>query len=129
MQARYSSTRKLRNIAKDVQKQRLKCGVEYFSELLGRSKSWCCNFLNGAVEVKGLYPEDLKRLFTIEYNCVLFENKKEQQDLIDHAVENSVINTGIVPGEGSKILTLSTCIGASVKSDTRWVVQAVRVEL
>ena len=60
---------------------------------------------------------------------IKFENKKEQQDLIDHAVENSVINTGIVPGEGSKILTLSTCIGASVKSDTRWVVQAVRVEL
>lgn len=91
MQARYSSTRKLRNIAKDVQKQRLKCGVEYFSELLGRSKSWCCNFLNGAAEVKGIYPEDLERLFTIEYNCVLFENKIEQMEgLLKNAINSNI---------------------------------------
>lgn len=91
MQARYSPTIKLRNIAKDVEKQRLKCGVQFFSELMGRSKSWCCNFFNAAAEVKGVYPEDLKRLFTIEYNCVLFENKKEQmEDLLKNAINSNI---------------------------------------
>ena len=91
MQARYSPTIKLRNIAKDVEKQRLKCGVQFFSELMGRSKSWCCNFFNAAAEVKGVYPEDLKRLFAIEYNCVLFENKKEQmKDLLENAINSNI---------------------------------------
>ena len=91
MQARYSPTIKLRNIAKDVEKQRLKCGVQFFSELMGRSKSWCCNFFNAAAEVKGVYPEDLKRLFAIEYNCVLFENKKEQMEgLLKNAINSNI---------------------------------------
>ena len=81
MQARYSSTRKLRNIAKDVQKQRLKCGVEYFSELLGRSKSWCCNFLNGAVEVEGNSPRSFK--------CIIHDDKHPSASIfkVDSGVE------------------------------------------
>lgn len=94
MQARYSSTIKLRNIAKEVEKQRLGCGVQIFSQLMDRSKSWCCNFLNAAVEVKGVYPVDLMRLFTIEYNCVLFENKQEQMEgLLKNAIDSNICST------------------------------------
>jgi len=94
MQARYSSTIKLRNIAKEVEKQRLGCGVQIFSQLMDRSKSWCCNFLNASVEVKGVYPVDLMRLFTIEYNCVLFENKQEQMEgLLKNAIDSNICST------------------------------------
>ncbi len=91
VEARYSSTIKLRNIAKDIEKHRLGCGIDIFSQLIGRSKSWCSNFFNATTEVKGVYPEDLKRLFAIEYNCVLFENKQEQMEgLLKDAIDSNI---------------------------------------
>jgi len=49
----------------------------------------------------------------------------ERQALIDFALEQSVIDTGVVPEADDQILTLSTCTGDGY--DTRWVVQAVQV--
>ena len=46
-----------------------------------------------------------------------------QEDFIRAALENSLVNTGIVPAAQDHILTLSTC--TNVKEDVRWVVHAV----
>jgi len=91
MQARYSSTKNLRDIAKDIMEHRLGCGYQTFAMLMGRSKSWCNNFINGNVEVRGLFPEDITRLFAIEYNCVLFENKmKQMAALLVNAIDSNI---------------------------------------
>lgn len=50
------------------------------------------------------------------------EESKLQQDFIDFCVNNSAIDTGIVPGTDEKMLTLSTCTGWGYA--TRWVVVA-----
>lgn len=47
----------------------------------------------------------------------------DKQAVIDYALEQSVIQTGITPQSTDRILTLSTCTGNG--HDTRWVVQAV----
>ena len=46
-----------------------------------------------------------------------------KQAVIDFALENSVIDTAVVPEITQRILTMSTCTGKGY--DTRWVVQAV----
>lgn len=56
---------------------------------------------------------------------LVFEDKEKQQDLIDLAVEKSLINTNIVPSAEDKILTLSTCIGGPGNQSKRLVVHAV----
>jgi len=48
-----------------------------------------------------------------------------KEKLISFALERSVIDTGIVPGAGDQILTLSTCTSGWRKSAKRWVVEAV----
>lgn len=60
---------------------------------------------------------------------IKFENKKEKQAVIDLAVSESIIDTGIIPTTDNNILTLSTCLSVLSDSDTRLVVQAVEVEL
>lgn len=47
----------------------------------------------------------------------------DKQAVIDYALEQSVIHTGVKPQSTDRILTLSTCTGNG--HDTRWVVQAV----
>lgn len=53
-----------------------------------------------------------------------FGSDAEKQEYIDFTLENSVINTGIVPTVNDHILTLSTCPANGY--ETRWVVQAVK---
>lgn len=53
------------------------------------------------------------------------EEEAARQALIDFALEQSVIDTGLVPTAADRILTLSTCTGDGY--ETRWVVQAVEM--
>lgn len=46
----------------------------------------------------------------------------DKQSLIDFALAQSVIDTGVVPTTAQRVITLSTCTGNGY--DTRWVVQA-----
>lgn len=58
------------------------------------------------------------------YTYALSVEKAEvRQKVIDFALEQSVIDTGIVPTAADRIVTLSTCTGNGY--DSRWVVQAV----
>lgn len=50
------------------------------------------------------------------------QQEKTKQEYIDHALENSVIDTGCTPAVTDRILTLSTCSGMGY--ETRWVVHA-----
>lgn len=52
-----------------------------------------------------------------------FADEAAKQDYIDYCLERSVIDTGIVPDTGDRIVTLSTCTADG--GDTRWVVQGV----
>lgn len=52
-----------------------------------------------------------------------FSGDEDKQEFIDYCLEQSVIDTGIVPTVYDKVLTLSTCTGDGYA--TRWVVQAV----
>ena len=52
-----------------------------------------------------------------------FPEGEDRQAFIDYCLEQSAINTGIVPQTYDHILTLSTCTGRGYA--TRWVVQAV----
>ena len=91
MKTRYLPTKMIRDIAKDIMEHRLNCGYQTFSILMGRSKSWCNNFINGNTEVRGIYPEDIERLFAIEYNCILFENKlKRMEELLLNAIDSNI---------------------------------------
>ena len=56
-----------------------------------------------------------------------FPDKAARQELIDFALQQSVIATGVVPETTDRIITLSTCTGQGY--DARWVVQAVEVPL
>ena len=59
------------------------------------------------------------------YDLTLSDDAAKQA-VIDFALEQSVIDTGIIPTVTDCILTLSTCTGHGY--ETRWVVQAVRLE-
>ncbi len=52
-----------------------------------------------------------------------FADTQARQDFIDYCMDQSVIDTGVVPNTYDRILTLSTCTGNG--HATRWVVQAV----
>ena len=52
--------------------------------------------------------------------------EKYKQAMIDFCIEQSVVDTGIVPDVEDRLLTLSTCTSMAV-SDNRWVVIAVEV--
>lgn len=56
-----------------------------------------------------------------------FAGDGERQAFLDYCLERSVIDTGIMPGADSHILTLSTCTNAG-SSDKRWVVHGVLAE-
>ena len=53
-----------------------------------------------------------------------FTDEEQWQAFVDHGVSQSSIATGVQPGQGDRVLTLSTCT-ARGGQDTRWVVQAV----
>lgn len=57
---------------------------------------------------------------------LITDQEQYKQRMIDFCLERSAVNTGIVPGTGDHLLTLSTC--TSVRgSDNRWVVSAVLI--
>lgn len=49
--------------------------------------------------------------------------QQRQQEYVRYGLDHSVLDTGVVPGDGSPVLTLSTCTGYTYAR--RWVVQAV----
>ena len=51
-----------------------------------------------------------------------FRQEKTRAEFLLHALENSRIDTGIVPEKNDRILTMSTCSGAGYTN--RWVVHA-----
>lgn len=51
-----------------------------------------------------------------------FQQKQTREEFVQHSLENAKFDTGIVPGEMDRILTLSTCAGGGYT--TRWVIQA-----
>lgn len=51
---------------------------------------------------------------------------EDRQELLRFGIDNSVIETGIVPTVTDTIITLSTCTGSG--RNARWVVQAVRCQ-
>lgn len=61
-------------------------------------------------------PEDIT--YKLKIN-----SRPKKQELIQFGLDNSVIETGIIPSTFDRILTLSTCTGSGHES--RWVVQAV----
>ncbi|MBQ8143368.1 MAG: class B sortase [Butyricicoccus sp.] len=60
---------------------------------------------------------------TITYGLSI-EDEALRQEYIDFTLEDSELDTGIVPTTNDKMLVLSTCTGRGYS--TRWVVQAVR---
>lgn len=55
-----------------------------------------------------------------------FTGQDSRDEFLDYALEKSVVESGVQPGEKDRILTLSTCTGGSYSH--RWVVQA-RLEM
>ena len=49
--------------------------------------------------------------------------EEHRQELIDFCLDNSVLDTGVVPKPEEQLLTLSTCTGFGHAA--RWVVQGV----
>ena len=60
------------------------------------------------------------------YRLDLEENGLEEE-FLQFCRESSVLDTGVIPGPGAKILTLSTCTGRG--HSTRWVVQGYLAEV
>ncbi len=73
-------------------------------------------------EIFAAYEADAVKKHTYRLGL---EETEDQQAYIDYCLEQSDIDTGVVPVPGDNILTLSTCIRAGGFFETRWVVQAV----
>lgn len=72
-------------------------------------------------EIFAAYEAPIRSLV---YGLKLTDDNR-RQEVIDYALEQSVIHTGVVPEPADRILTLSTCTGNG--HETRWVVQAVEI--
>lgn len=74
----------------------------------------------------GVYRYEIFAAYKAEVDAptygLSFNQSKTRANFINHALENSVIETQIVPEKMDRILTLSTCSGSGYA--TRWVVQA-----
>lgn len=53
-----------------------------------------------------------------------FGGDAAKQALIDDAIKNSVIDCGVIPSVGDRVITLSTCVAEGKGYETRWVVMA-----
>ncbi|NBJ91820.1 class B sortase [Parablautia muri] len=75
----------------------------------------------------GVYRYDIFAAHEVKIRSIVYRininTRKRRNDFIDFCLENSVIDTGIIPTVEDKILTLSTCTGNG--HATRWVVQGV----
>lgn len=78
----------------------------------------------------GVYRYDIFSAFEVSTQEMVYrldlEEKGLQEEFIDFCLDHSVIDTGIVPRAGEKILTLSTCTGRG--HATRWIIQGVQRE-
>lgn len=72
--------------------------------------------------------EGLNQLdFSDYYNILIgYQPGEEYQELIDHMVNNSAIQSRITPQSSDKILTLSTCTGQGYEK--RFAIHAVCVD-
>ena len=80
---------------------------------------------------EGIYRYDIFAAYntgvrTIVYGLSIAKDSLKEK-VIQHAMDNTVIDTGIVPEITQNIVTLSTCTDSNAV-DTRWVVQAVQQE-
>ena len=80
--------------------------------------------LDGQVITYAVFAAYEAPVRSVVYDLTL-SGEAEKQALIDFALEQSVIDTGIVPTVNDRVLTLSTCTGRGYES--RWVVQCVRL--
>lgn len=75
----------------------------------------------------GVYRYEVFAAFEAELDGMVYrldiEKKKLESEFLQYCIDNSVIETGVVPGDDERILTLSTCTGFG--HARRWVVQAV----
>ena len=79
---------------------------------------------------EGAYRYDIFAVYEASVTGAVYERSAWDADgreaFIDSCLEQSVIETGIVPAADDRLLTLSTCTGNGYA--TRWVVQAVLAE-
>lgn len=82
------------------------------------------------VDDNGLHRYDIFAAHAVGIREIVYrldlETPERQEEFIRFCLERSVVDTGIVPEAGGKIVTLSTCTGNGYSK--RWVVQAVLVE-
>lgn len=75
----------------------------------------------------GVYLYDIFSAFEVGTREIVYrldlEESGLEEEFISFCLDNSVIDTGIVPEAGDRILTLSTCTGRG--HATRWIVQGV----
>lgn len=75
----------------------------------------------------GIYRYDIFSAQKAGVKSILYrldlEESHMEEEFLQWCVENSVIDTGVVPEAGERILTLSTCVGSDRAH--RWVVSAV----
>lgn len=102
-------------------------GLKYYSD----AEYWRehpCIYL---VADDGIYCYDIFASFEAEVAGPVYrldiEEKCLEQEFLQYCIEQSVIETGIIPGEEDRILTLSTCTGNGY--DKRLVVQGHLVRI
>lgn len=73
----------------------------------------------------GVYRYDIFAAFEADVKGMVYyrELAGKEEEFVQYCLDNSVIDTGIVPEKGKEIVTLSTCTGNGYSR--RWVVQGV----
>ena len=82
------------------------------------------------VDDAGMHQYDIFAAYEMETDrisdSIFISEDAEKQEFIQHSLQNSAIDTGIVPTEQDHVLSLITCTGRGYS--TRWVIQAVLCE-
>lgn len=101
-------------------------GLDYYeSQSYWQSHPYVYIKLDGQVLTYAVFAALEAPVRSPVYDLTLSDDAAKQT-VIDFALANSVIDTGIVPTVNDRILTLSTCTGRGYEK--RWVVQCVRLE-
>ena len=82
--------------------------------------------LDGGVYRYEVFSAQKAGVKSMVYRLDLEEGGMESE-FIQYCVDNSVVNAGVVPEAGARILTLSTCVGSDRAN--RWVVHAALQEI
>ncbi len=78
------------------------------------------------VDANGVHRYDIFAAYetaTTDTYKLQFSDDAARQSYLDGCVRQNILDTGIVPTAGDRVITLSTCTGTG--QSTRWVVQAV----